>query len=174
MQFSGGIDIGVLASRRSLINKGENYEKNRFLGFSAVRGGSGVRQSAEAQKPTSVVTGPDAGIALPLLKDPPNADDSTPRTIRQIADDHTPAEAFRLQVETPLPQSASGNGPGYTMSRHARLRVNRTIERLLLEDLMIRFLSRRITELCGQKDLSTPAVDRCNRAWLRTRQHIFR
>jgi hypothetical protein len=57
--------------------------------------------------------------------------------------------------------------PGYTMSRRARLRVNRTVERLLALGFTDPLSQPAYLRAVRAEKAVLPAVDRCNKAWLR-------
>jgi hypothetical protein len=132
--------------------------------FSALLGYS---NAFEGPQKSSAVAGPEAAIALRA------ADGST--GIRMTPFPEQPVKSRMTthparHVESRSKRSHLGRYrecPGLTMSRHARLRVNRTVDRLLAQGYDDPLSQPAYLAAASAENAIASAVDRCNMAWIR-------
>jgi hypothetical protein len=127
----------------------------------------GYTNASEPQKMLFAAATPDPAIALQA------ADRPAPSRMTPL-----PAQRVKSRATTDRPWHYASRSkhyyggslrecPGYTLSRRARLRVNRTVERLLARGYDDP-LSWPVYRRAAQAERATyPAVDKCNMAWLR-------
>jgi hypothetical protein len=121
----------------------------------------------EGLQETSAVAGPEAATALRA------ADGST--GIRMTPFPEQPVKSRMTTRRARHAESRSKRSylgryrecPGYTMSRHARLRVNRTVERLLAQGYDDPLSQPAYLAAASAENAIASAVDRCNMAWIR-------
>jgi hypothetical protein len=138
-----------------------------FLAFAMFLVLEGHSNAFEGPQKASAVAGPEAATALRA------ADGST--GIRMTPFPEQPVKSRMTTHRARHGESRSKRSylgryrecPGYTMSRHARLRVNRTVERLLARGYDDPLSYPAFHAAASAEKATSSAVGRCNMAWIR-------